>query len=68
MAQRASQTDRRTQERIWGDGEGVWVACVGLPLKIEPRSFYFFLSPDALLGGHLIPPISVFGGARGASP
>lgn len=29
---------------------------------------FFFLPPDALLGGHLIPPVSVFGGAGGASP
>lgn len=28
----------------------------------------FFLSPDSVLGSHLIPPASSFDGTRGASP
>lgn len=40
MAQR--ETDGQTQKRSRGDREGVWVACVGLHLKIEPSSFEFF--------------------------
>lgn len=36
---RETETDGRHRNGSGGDGEGMWVACVGLRLKIEPRSF-----------------------------
>lgn len=40
----------------------MWVACVGLHLKIETQFILVFLSPDSLLAGHLVLPVSVVDG------